>query len=97
MEKIAERINFLIKNSNVYKEYIECKKEVENDENLLKLKKEMDSMKKKNCKSHDENLINKYYGLEKEYNNNILVKKYNESKENLSQILNDICDILTLK
>lgn len=97
MEEIAEKINFLIKNSNAYKEYIECKEKVENDEKLLKLKKEMDYMKKKNCKSRDESLVNKYYELEKEYKNSILVKKYSESKEKLSQILNDICDILTLK
>ena len=97
MEEIAEKINSLIKNSNAYKEYIECKEKVENDEKLIKLKKEMDYMKKKNCKSHDESLVNKYYELEKEYNNSVLVKKYSESKENLSQILNAISDILSFK
>ncbi len=97
MEEIAEKINSLIKNSDAYKEYLKYKNIIESDEQLLELKNKLNSMKKKNCKNHDEKLVDEYYKLEKEYNNNILVKKYSESKENLSRILNDICDILSLK
>ncbi len=97
MEEVAEKINSLIKNSDAYKDYLKYKNIVESDEQLLELKNKLNSMKKKNCKNHDENLVNEYYELEKEYNNNILVKKYNESKENLTLILNDICDILEFK
>ena len=95
MEEVAEKINSLIKNSDAYKDYIKYKNIVESDEQLLELKNKLNSMKKKNCKNHDENLVNEYYELEKKYN--ILVKKYNESKGNLTLILNDICDILELK
>lgn len=97
MEDLAQNINLLIKDSVTYKEYVFYKKEIEESEKLNALKSKLESIKKKNCKDHNEELISDYKELEKEYKSNVLVQKYEQAREELKMLLDDICDILSFK
>lgn len=97
MEDLAQKINLLIKDSVAYKEYAFYKKKIEENDELNYLKSELDSLKKKNCKDKNEEFINDYKKIEKEYKNNVLVQKYERAKEELVMLLEDICDILSFK
>jgi len=97
MDKIAKDINEGIKNSSVYRQYLICKSNVENNEYLNSLKVRMEELKSLNCKGKDEKFIDEYYELEKKYMNNILVKEYEDSKKEMYELLKDISDILSFK
>lgn len=97
MEDLAQKINLLIKDSVAYKEYIFYKKEVEENDELNYLKSKLESLKKKNCKDKNEEFIHDYKKIEKEYKSNVLVQKYEQAKEELVVLLEDICDILSFK
>lgn len=97
MEEIAGEINRLIKNCKLYKRYLECKNNVESNENLKKLQIKMKELKDVNCKSSNDDLIEEYYELEKIYMSNILVKEYESSKREIYNLLSEISDILSLK
>ena len=96
MDELAQKINEEIKKSNIYKNYVSLKEKIENDSKLVVIKDKLESIKKETCKSRDNKLINEYYELEKEYKNNIIVKEYLKSKEELNDLLKDIVDILSL-
>ena len=93
----ANEINQMIKESAVYKRYLECKKLVEEDENLNYLLDKMKEIKDDNCRNKNDDLIEEYYELENEYYNSVIVKEYQRSKEELTSLLNDIADILYVK
>ncbi len=97
VKDIAKEINDSLKNSDVYTRYVICKKNIENNSELIYLRSKLKELKDKNCKLKDEALINEYYDLEKEYKNNILVKEYECAKEEMHSLLCDIGDILTFK
>ena len=97
MDEIAKEINKGIKESFVYKRYLFCKDNVESNQELLNKLNEMKCLKNINCKERKEELINKYYQLEKEYKNNILVKELEKAEEDLYSLLSDVSDILTFK
>lgn len=97
MDNIAEEINLLIKKSSVYNRYLESKKNVDSNEKLRELQCKMKEIKDINCKSNHESLIGEYYKLEQEYNNHVVVKEYQKSREDLYSLLKDISDILYLK
>lgn len=97
MKKLAEQINEMIKSSDTYKRYIKSKEIVDKDENLIAISREMKRIKDLNCKGKNENLIDKYYILEQEYNNHILVKEYKKNKDELHSLLMEVSDILTFK
>lgn len=97
MEDLVKSINEDIKNSFLYCRYLENKKKVENDPALMNLRGKMNEIKNLNCKNHNENLVNEYYDLEKEYYSSVIVKEYQKSKEELLSLLRDISDILSLK
>lgn len=97
MEKIAQKINEEIKKSYVYQEYLRLNKLIESDDDLISIKKEMSALKGKICKGRDEQLLQEYYELEKQYKNNIMVKEYLRSKEELNDLLKDVVDILSVK
>lgn len=97
MENKAKEINQMIKNSSVYIRYLECKKNIENDDYLNDLQFKMKTLKDQNCLEKDEKLINEYYKLENDYYSNVVVKEYQKSKDELSSLLNDIADILYVK
>lgn len=97
MEKFAKSINNALKESSTYKHYLNCKKNVESNRALKKIKSKMEELKKKNCKSRDADLINEYYALERKYMESILVKEYESSKREMYCLLSEIGDILSLK
>lgn len=97
MKEIANEINKSIKNSEVYLRYLKSKESISNNEYLVNLKNKMDLLKERNCKEKDDSLIDEYYKLESEYNNNILVKEYMKNKEELYFLLKEISDILCVK
>lgn len=97
MRKLANEINDLIKQSDVYKRYVVSKENIENNEYLKDLLEKMELSKMINCKDRKEEYISEYYELEKLYNNHILVKEYNKNKDDLMVLLQEVGDILTFK
>ena len=71
MEKLAKEINEDIKKTDIYKNYLICKKNVEYNEYLNGIKETLEKIKNTNCKVKNEDLISDYYELEKEYKSNI--------------------------
>ncbi len=96
MEQLAKDINNKIKQSNLYKEYLFYKNQVESNEEIIKQKEVLEDLKKKICKDKNENDVEEYYKVEKEYKSNLVVKEYFKSKEELYNLLKDIVDILSL-
>ena len=97
MENLAIKINECIKNSEIYKSYIKCKNSLESNAELVNIKNNMELLKKEICKDKNNNLTEEYYILEKKYKDNVLVKEYERCKAELSCLLSDISDILSLK
>lgn len=97
MKKLAEQINEMIKSSDTYKRYIRSKEIVDKNEDLAAVLREMKRIKDLNCKRKNEELIDEYYKLEKEYNSHILVKEYKKNKDELHSLLREVSDILTFK
>ena len=95
MQELAKKINEEILNSSVYKRYLNSKKNVENNECLLDLQNNMKILKDKICKEKNDELVEEYYSLDKEYNSHPLVKEYLASKSDLNALLLDISDILS--
>ena len=95
METIANKINEGIKNSDVYKEYLFYKDKVENDQELIDIKRKLEMLKKEVCKDRDSAKVEQYYSLEKKYESNSIVKEYLNCKERLNYLLKSIADILT--
>ena len=96
MEQLAKDINNKIKQSNLYKEHLFYKNQVESNEEIIKQKEVLEDLKKKICKDKNENDVEEYYKVEKEYKSNLVVKEYFKSKEELYNLLKDIVDILSL-
>lgn len=97
MKKLAKQINEMIKSSDTYKRYIRSKEIVDKNEDLAAVLREMKRIKDLNCKGKNEELIDEYYKLEKEYNSHILVKEYKKNKDELHSLLREVSDILTFK
>ena len=97
MEEIAKIINEKIKESNVYKRYLESKKSLESNIHLSQLKEKMEILKKENCKCRNDTCVDAYYEVENEYLSNIIVKEYEMAKKDLNNLLVEICDILAVK
>jgi len=96
VDKIAKEINEDIKRTEIYKNYLICKENLEKNEYLNELKTTLEIIKNINCKDKDEKLISDYYEIEKEYKSNILVKEYEKSKDDVYSLLKEISDILSL-
>lgn len=96
MEELSKILNEKIKKSNLYKEYVFYKNQVDSSEMICKQKNELERLKKRICKEKKEEDIDLYYKLEKEYKSNLLVKEYLNIKEQLYDLLKDIVDILAL-
>ena len=97
MNELAEIINDSIKRSNVFKMYVTSKENLENNDKLNDLKNRMDSLKKENCRSKNQQLIDEFYELEQEYNNHVLVRMHKSCVSELYSLLGDISDILSFK
>ena len=97
MDNIAKEINELIKNSDVYNNYLICKRSVEGHQELNELKNKLDELKKSNCKNSSEELIDEYYIIEKKYKSHPLVKEYESSKKEVYELLMSVSDILSFK
>ena len=96
MREVAKKINEAIKDCDTYKRYLLLKDQVENDAFLCTLKEQMKELKNDICKNRNEDKVNLYYELEKEYNRNILIVEYSNIKKELRELFEDIVDILSL-
>lgn len=97
MEDIAKEINDLIKNSELYNNYLICKKNLEQNRELIELENRLENLKKKNCKNKNEDLINEYYLLEQKYKGHPLVKEFENLKKDVYELLVSVSDILSFK
>ena len=80
----------------MYKKYSLLKEKLDNDENLKRLKEEIEQLKSKVCQSKNEEDVNRYYEIENVYKSNPVVKEYLCVKEELHNLLKEIVDILSL-
>ena len=96
MEILAKKINDGIKTSELYKRYFTLKYNVENDENLINIKIELEKLKKEICEKKNNIMIDKYNELEKKYKEHPVVCEYLNVKEELNDLLKDVVDILSL-
>lgn len=96
MEELSKIINHKIKESDLYKEYIFYKNQIDNNEIICKQKEELECLKNRVCKGRKEEDVNEYYKLEKEYKSHLIVKEYLRVKEELYDLLKDIVDILSV-
>ena len=69
------------------KEYLSLKKAYEEDANIKELKKQI-------VRAKNENRMDDYKSLKKEFDNNPLVNNYLSAKEEVNQILSEISKIL---
>ena len=97
MEKIAKEINESIKESEIYKRYLISKEKLDNNKELCLIRNKLELLKKENCRSKEEVLINEYYELEKKYKSHVLVKEYEKNKSDVYDLLLEVCDILWFK
>ena len=96
MEELSLIINERIKTSSVYKNYKYFKSVVAENEELSDLRSKMQELKNVICKNRNQNLVDEYYLLEKQYKNNSLIKQYEECKKDLEDLLKEMVDILSL-
>ena len=96
MEDISLIINNKIKENYVYIKYVELKKKIEEDKDLKSIEDRLNCLKNEVCKNKDNESLDEYYKLEKEYKNHTLVKEYLFYKEELNVLLKDIANILSV-
>ena len=87
IEECAENIKDYLLNLPEIKEYIALKEAYENDPKLNELKKLI-------VRAKNENRMDDYLKLKKEFDDNPLVNNYLNSKEEVAGILKEISDIL---
>lgn len=96
--KYTNKLNFLLKDNNIIKEYISLKEVIYEDENLNNLLIEMEELKNFVCGDYDDETSKKrYYALKKEYDENYLVLQFNKVKKDAEIIFKSISFILSEK
>lgn len=93
LEKEAKKLNELIKDNPIYKEFLACKKAVEDNEDLTMLKVKLDEEKKVICKNKKK--TENYDKMFNEYYNNPLVVNYENSKKELNEYLSIITNTIS--
>ena len=96
MNNLAKEINSLLLEDENIIEYLNLKKQVEEDKELSDLYKKIDSKRKEICKNKDMD-SNEYYKMLDLYNKDNRVMKLNRLKREIQEYLSDISDILSLK
>ena len=96
MNNLAKEINALLLEDQTIKEYINLKKEIDNDKKLSSLYQELDKKRKNLCKKKDTD-SKAYYELLELYNSDKRVKKLKSLQKEIQDYLMDVSDILSLK
>ena len=96
MNKLAKEINELLLKDSFIKEYLELKKEIENDDYLVSLRSKLDFLRKDICKNKDKD-SNEYYDLLDLYKKDIRVSRFSSLEKEVKEFLLEISDILSLK
>ena len=89
----AKKLNEVIKNNPIYKEFLACQKELENNEELKSLKVKLDEEKKVVCKNKKK--TENYDKMFNEYHNNPIVVNYENAKEELEEYLSNITNTIS--
>lgn len=95
LEETAKKINELISSNEVVKEYLELKKDIENDEKLMRINEKLDALRKEICKDKSKD-SSEYFNLLAEYKNNCKIVRYEALKEKIGELSVKISDILSL-
>ena len=96
MNKLACQINELLLNDPIVRDYLELKKQIEEDEELSCLYKQLNDMRKVICKNKDMD-SSEYYSLLSQYNSDVRIKRFNLLKREIHSCFLEISDILSLK
>lgn len=96
MNKLANEINELLLKNDFIKEYLELKKEIENNKYLLGLRTKLDVLRKDICKNKDKD-SSEYYDLLDTYKKDARVNRYSYLEKEVKEFLLEISDILSLK
>ena len=95
LEKIAKKINSSIHSNSLVKEYLALKKEIESDEELIKVHEVLDSLRKKICKDKSES-SDEYYKLFETYKENPKIARLEHLSNEIKGMMVEISDILSL-
>jgi hypothetical protein len=95
LEELAKKINELIHSNDTVKEYLELKKNIENDEKLVQIREQLDALRKEICKDKSKD-SSEYFDLLSEYKNNCKIMRYEALKEKIGDLSVKISDILSL-
>jgi hypothetical protein len=95
LEKIAKEINNSIHSNALVKEYLALKKEIENDNKLIKIYETLDLLRKKICKDKSEN-SDEYYKLLETYKENPKIARLEYLSSEIKGMMVEISDILSL-
>ena len=95
MNDIAKEINKMLLEDPTIKRYLSLKEEIENDENLVNIYKQLDILRKQICKDKSKD-SNEYYDLLENYRSDIRVKEYENLKKEVNEFLLNISEILKL-
>lgn len=95
MHKLAKSINEEILSNPLVREYLELKKDIENDEFLQSKRDYLDVLRKQICKDKNRD-SEEYYSILEEYKNNPKVKRFEYLKSEIRGLIVDISDILSL-
>ena len=95
MENSAKKINDEILTNTIVIEYLELKKAIEKDRELVKKRSQLDEMRKEICKDKNKD-SEEYYKLLDEYKNNPKIKRFEHLSGEIKGLIVEISDILSL-
>ena len=95
MHKLAKSINEEILSNPLVKEYLELKKNIENDEFLQNKRDYLDDLRKQICKDKNRD-SEEYYSILEEYKNNPKIRRFEYLESEIRGLIVDISDILSL-
>lgn len=96
MNNLAKEINTLLLENETIKEYLNLKKEINEDEDLNNLKEKLDDIRKESCKNKKD-FSEEYYKLLDIYTNDSRIKRFQKLQKDINEYFSEISDILSLK
>lgn len=96
LNNLAKEINEMLLEDVTIKRYLKLKQEIENDQELVSIYQKLDSLRKEICKNKEKD-SSEYYKLLNIYKSDIRVKEYENLKNEVSEFLLTISEILQLK
>lgn len=93
--KKSKDLNLKLKTNAMVEEFLKLRKEIENNNYLKEINDKKEFYKKEYCHSKDLKMKKEYLKYEKEYHDHILVIQYNNVKEDVFDLLNEMSKILS--